>query len=183
MKEGNGDPRLLLFGEEVTPNHHALAREFTLLDNFYCSGVLSADGHSWVNEAYVTDYLEKAFGGFTRSYPDDGSDPLAYPSSGFLWDNALAHKRTFRNYGEFVNKEFAPKGTTWSDVYTDYLNGTNKVKLTVKANLKSLEPYTHPRFDFRLHGEFHLEGEPQIAGALHTSALSLVSAVVTSHLT
>ncbi len=146
MKEGNGDPRLLLFGEEVTPNHHALAREFTLFDNFYCSGVLSADGHSWVNEAYVTDYLEKAFGGFTRSYPDDGSDPLAYPSSGFLWDNALAHKKTFRNYGEFVNKEFAPAGTTWTDVYTDHVNGTNKVKLSVKANLKSLEPYTHPRY-------------------------------------
>ncbi|HLJ94227.1 MAG TPA: alkaline phosphatase family protein, partial [Gemmataceae bacterium] len=146
LKEGNGDPRLLLFGEAVTPNHHALAREFTLFDNFYCSGVLSADGHSWVNEAYVTDYLERAFGGFTRSYPDDGSDPLAYPSSGFLWDNALAHHKTFRNYGEFVNKEFAPKGTTWTDAYKDYVNGTNHVKLNVKANLPSLEPYTHPRY-------------------------------------
>lgn len=146
LKEGNGDPNLVLFGENVTPNHHALARQFTLFDNFYCSGVLSADGHSWVNEAYVTDYLEKAFGGFTRSYPDDGSDPLAYPSSGFLWDNALARKRTFRNYGEFVNQEYAPKGTTWTDLYNDYRNGTNNVKLTVKANLKSLEPYTHPGY-------------------------------------
>jgi YVTN family beta-propeller protein len=146
MKEGNGDANLVLFGEKVTPNHHALARQFTLFDNFYCSGVLSADGHSWVNEAYVTDYLEKAFGGFTRSYPDDGSDPLAYPSSGFLWDNALVHGKTFRNYGEFVNKEYAPKGTTWMDGYKDYLNGTNNVKLSVRANLKSLEPYTHPRY-------------------------------------
>ena len=74
MKEGNGEPKLCIFGEEVTPNHHKLAREFTLFDNFYCSGVLSADGHSWVNEAYCTDYLEKAFGGFTRSYPYEGSD-------------------------------------------------------------------------------------------------------------
>ena len=78
MKEGNGDPKLCIFGEEVTPNHHKLAREFTLLDNFYCSGVLVADGHSWVNAAYVTDYLEKQFGGFTRSYPYEGSDPLAF---------------------------------------------------------------------------------------------------------
>ena len=101
MKEGNGDPNLVLYGEDVTPNQHKLAREFTLFDNFYCSGVLSADGHQWVNEAYVTDYLEKAFGGFPRSYPYEGSDPLAYASSGFLWDNALARKKTFRNFGEF----------------------------------------------------------------------------------
>ena len=88
MKEGNGDPNLCIFGEEVTPNHHKLAREFVLLDNFYCSGVLSADGHSWTNAAYVTDYLEKQFGQFTRSYPYEGSDPLAFPVTGFLWDNA-----------------------------------------------------------------------------------------------
>src|SRR5262249_3562422 len=91
---GNGDKNLCIFGEDVTPNQHKLVREFTLFDNFYCSGVLSADGHQWVNEAYVTDYLEKAFGGFTRSYPYDGDDALAYASSGFLWDNALSRKRT-----------------------------------------------------------------------------------------
>ena len=62
----------------------------SLLDNFYCSGVLSADGHSWTNAAYVTDYLEKQFGQFIRSYPYEGSDPLAFPTTGFLWDNALA---------------------------------------------------------------------------------------------
>jgi YVTN family beta-propeller protein len=146
IKEGNGDPRLVMFGEDVTPNQHALARQFTLFDNFYCSGVLSADGHSWVNEAYVTDYLEKAFGGFTRSYPDDGRDPLAYPSSGFLWDNALAHDKTFRNYGEFVNENFAPPGTTWTDIYNDYKDGTSKVRVTVRANLHTLAPYTHPRY-------------------------------------
>src|SRR5262249_23682427 len=83
IKEGNGDPNLVLFGEEVTPNQHALARQFTLFDNFYCSGTLSATGHQWTNEAYVTDYLTKAFGGFTRSYPVDGDDPLAFASGGF----------------------------------------------------------------------------------------------------
>ena len=124
MKEGNGDPNLVLFGEEATPNHHALAHEFTLFDNFYCSGVLSADGHSWCDAAYVTDYLEKAFGGFARSYPDDGRDALAFPSTGFLWDNALAHGRTLRNYGEFVSEEsYTPKGITWKDLYNDHRNG------------------------------------------------------------
>ena len=100
MAEGNGDPKLVMFPEKVTPNHHALARQFTLFDNFYCSGVLSADGHSWANAAYVTDYLERSFGGFTRSYPYDGTDALAFAPTGFLWDNALLYKKTFRNYGE-----------------------------------------------------------------------------------
>ena len=146
MKEGNGDPNLCIFGEEVTPNHHALARQFTLFDNFYCSGVLSADGHTWVNEAYVTDYLEKAFGGFTRSYPDDGSDPLAFVPTGFLWDNALLHKKTFRNYGEYVSNDFEPKTATWADLYADFKKGTRKVKVKARANVKTLEPYTHPGY-------------------------------------
>jgi YVTN family beta-propeller protein len=146
MKEGDGEPKLCLFGEEVTPNHHALARQFTLFDNFYCSGVLSADGHCWTDQAYCGDYLEKSFGGFVRSYPDDGSDPLAYATPGFLWDNALAHKKTFRNYGEYVANQFEPKKAKWADLYADYQNGTAKVKVTAKANLKSLAPYTHPGY-------------------------------------
>jgi YVTN family beta-propeller protein len=145
MKEGNGDPRLCIFGEEVTPNQHKLARDFVLLDNFYCSGVLSADGHSWVNAAYATDYLEKQFGQFTRSYPYEGSDPLAFPVSGFLWDNALAHKKTFRNYGEFVKSSYEPRAS-WSDVYADYVNGTSKVKITATPNLRSLDKYSHPNY-------------------------------------
>jgi YVTN family beta-propeller protein len=146
MKEGDGDPKLCLFDEEVTPNHHALARQFTLFDNFYCSGVLSADGHMWCNEAYVTDYLEKSFAGFTRSYPDDGNDALAYAPTGFLWDNALAHKKTLRNYGEYTSFTSEPKKAKWSDYYDDYVNKTNKVKVTATANSKGLEGRTHPAF-------------------------------------
>ena len=146
LKPGNGDPNLCIFGEEVTPNHHQLARDFVLLDNFYCSGVLSADGHSWTNAAYVTDYLEKQFGQFTRSYPYEGSDPLAFPTTGFLWDNALARKKSFRNYGEFVRSSYEPRGAKWADLYADYANGTAKVKVTATPNVKSLEPYSHPHF-------------------------------------
>lgn len=146
MKEGNGDKSLCIFDEEVTPNHHKLAREFVLLDNFYCSGVLSADGHSWANAAYATDYLEKQFGQFTRSYPYEGSDPLAFPVSGFLWDNALAHKKTFRNYGEFVKSVYEPKNAQWHDLFADFQNGTNKVKITATPNLRSLDPYSHPKY-------------------------------------
>jgi YVTN family beta-propeller protein len=146
IKEGNGDKELCIFGEEITPNHHKLAREFVLLDNFYCSGVLSADGHSWTNAAYVTDYLEKQFGQFTRSYPYEGSDPLAFPTTGFLWDNALARKKSFRNYGEFVKSAYEPRGTKWADVFADYANGTAKVKITATPNLRSLDKYSHPNY-------------------------------------
>ncbi len=146
MKEGDGDPNLVMFGEETTPNQHALARQFTLFDNFYCSGALSATGHQWVNEAYVADYLEKAFGGFTRSYPNDGDDPLAFASSGFLWDNALRHGKTFRNFGEFTRTRLDPPAATWSDLYADYKNHTRKVKLDVRANVEALHKHTHPGY-------------------------------------
>ena len=148
MPEGNGDRSLLHFGEEVTPNHHKLAREFVLLDNFYCSGVLSADGHQWTDEAYVTDYLEKAFGGFERSYPYDGDDALAYASSGFLWDNALAHGLTFRDYGEFVQAEIDPPDATWADIYADYLADTSEPKVKIRATtmLDSLRPHLCPTY-------------------------------------
>jgi YVTN family beta-propeller protein len=141
IKEGNGDPNLVMFGEEVTPNHHALARQFTLFDNFYCSGVVSADGHQWVNEAYVTDYLEKAFGTFTRSYPDEGQDPLAFAPTGFLWDNARAHGKSFYNYGEFVTSEY-PKDATWTHFFNEYKSGTFKLKVEARPALKTLAPFT-----------------------------------------
>lgn len=103
---GNGHPSLCIFGNPITPNQHALVRQFVLLDNTYCAGILSADGHQWSATAFSTDYMEKSFAGFPRSYPDgmgeDESDALAYAPSGFLWDNALAHGKSVRNYGEFA---------------------------------------------------------------------------------
>ncbi len=153
MREGNGDPTLVQFGEEVTPNHHKLAREFVLLDNFNCSGVNSADGHQWTDEAFVSDYLEKSFGGFERSYPYWGGDPLAYASSGFLWDNALAHGRTFRDYGEFVRAKIDPPGATWSDIHADYLavsapgsTAQPKVQIRATTTVDSLRPHLCERF-------------------------------------
>ncbi|HEX5628395.1 MAG TPA: alkaline phosphatase family protein, partial [Usitatibacteraceae bacterium] len=103
---GNGDPSLCLFGARVTPNQHELVREFVLLDNTYCAGILSADGHQWSTTAIGTDYLERSFAGWPRSYPDgmgeDEADALAYSPAGFLWDNALRHGVSLRNYGEFM---------------------------------------------------------------------------------
>ena len=99
-------PKLCVFGERITPNQHKLVREFVLLDNTYCAGILSADGHNWSTSAFATDYLEKSFANFPRSYPDgmgeDESDALAYSPAGFIWDRALARGVSLRNYGEFM---------------------------------------------------------------------------------
>jgi YVTN family beta-propeller protein len=110
----NGDPRLCIFGDRITPNQHRLVRDFVLLDNTYCAGILSADGHQWSTTAFSTDYMEKSFAGFPRSYPDgmgeDEADAIAYSASGFIWDNAVKHGKTIRNYGEF-----AAPAVRWAD--------------------------------------------------------------------
>jgi YVTN family beta-propeller protein len=146
VKQGNGDASLCQFGKEITPNTHALAESFVLLDNTYCNGVLSAGGHQWANEGYVTDYLERGFGGFIRSYPYRGDDPLAFASSGFVWDNVLKQGMTFRNYGEFVAPDAALAEVTWSDMYQQYKNHTTDVPIKASTALHTLQPYSCPSF-------------------------------------
>jgi YVTN family beta-propeller protein len=99
--KGNSDPSLVMYGPAITPNQHRLANEFVLLDNFYANGGNSGDGHQWLTQANETDYcLWPGYVG--RSYPFDGTDPIAYSSSGFLWDNALRRGRTVRVFGEYA---------------------------------------------------------------------------------
>ena len=118
ITEGNGDPSLVMYGEQITPNHHALARQFGLLDNFYDSGEVSGDGHSWSTAAITSDYDEKTwpivYRGKERDYDYEGtvgdSSPLGLgiadvnePGTGYLWGNLAQHHRSYRNYGEYVN--------------------------------------------------------------------------------
>lgn len=128
MPEGNGDARLCIFGERVTPNHHALARQFVLLDNFYVDGEVSADGHEWSMAAYATDFVEKTWpltyrpgGGYRpethgRStgkilgYPSEGAFAIAQPSSGYIWDRCREAGVSYRSYGEFVANPDKPGG-------------------------------------------------------------------------
>lgn len=146
MPQGKGDPNLCQFGRDVTPNHHALAEEFVLLDNFYCNGVLSADGHQWTDEGYVTDYIEKQFGGFTRSYPYDGDDAMAYASSGFIWDQVLAKGLTYRNYGEMVKAKITPDKATWAEIYEQYKSGGDAIKIEATAHIPRVQQYLCPDF-------------------------------------
>jgi len=113
MREGNGDSSLCLFPEQVSPNQHALAREFVLFDNFFVDAEVSADGHNWSMGAYATDYVEKSwptlYGGRGGIYEfEGGGDPIARPSDGFLWDNCLRNGVSVRSYGEFVINGKAP---------------------------------------------------------------------------
>ncbi len=150
MPEGNGDASLCVFGEEVTPNQHKIAREFTLLDNTYCSGILSADGHNWSTAAFATDYLERSFAGWPRSYPDgmedDDVDALAYSPSGFLWDSAMEHGRSLRVYGEFAVTEKSWKDPNrtgkirWTDHYRDFVDQTGLIRIFSRPAIESLRP-------------------------------------------
>jgi DNA-binding beta-propeller fold protein YncE len=112
MPEGNGDPRLVLFGNKVTPNHHALARDFIVFDNFFVDGDVSADGHFWSMAATATDYVARlwttTYSGHAESAfdaPYDGDEehdhPIAAPGSGFIWDRAKKLGITYRDYGEW----------------------------------------------------------------------------------
>jgi DNA-binding beta-propeller fold protein YncE len=109
LPQGNGDPKLCLFPERVTPNLHRLAREFVLLDNFYVDAEVSADGHEWSMGAYATDFVEKMWPmdyGHNRTrkfpYPAEGEFPIASPAGGYLWDRAREAGVSYRSYGEFA---------------------------------------------------------------------------------
>lgn len=110
MKEGNGAPELCLFPESVTPNHHAIAREFVLLDNTYVEGEVSADGHEWSMGAYATDFVEKLWPLSYRSpnlkkigYPSEGNyDSIERPAGGYIWDRCAEANVSYRSYGEWV---------------------------------------------------------------------------------
>ena len=120
MPQGNGEPSLCLFPESITPNHHALAREFVLLDNFYVDSEVSADGHEWSMGAYASDFVERIWplgyrGDRRVPYPSEGSmiDP-ARPAAGYLWDRAAEKRVTYRSFGEFIanGKTASDPGTT-----------------------------------------------------------------------
>jgi DNA-binding beta-propeller fold protein YncE len=140
MKEGNGDPALCLFGEKETPNHHKLAREFVLLDNFYVEGEVSADGHEWSMGAYATDFIEKVWPLTYRGsphkklpgYPAEGAvDVIARPSGGYIWDRCKEAGVSYRSYGEWVvNGKMQPDGS--------FEDG--------KALVKTLEGHVDPKF-------------------------------------
>jgi YVTN family beta-propeller protein len=101
LPNANGDPKLTIFGEKVTPNQHALARQYVTLDNLYCDGEVSVDGHSWSNSSYATDFNEKQWPPQYGSHSVGSYSVRAMvPSAGHLWDLAKRKGLTYRSYGE-----------------------------------------------------------------------------------
>jgi YVTN family beta-propeller protein len=132
---GNGDAALAIFGRRITPNIHRIADDFVLLDNFEEDGFVSGDGHNWATSAYATDYVEKLwpadYAGRSRPYDFQGGAP-SIPTAGYLWDDAIAHGHSVRDYGEFINPgspktpevaslsgHFDPQYEGWNLKYSD----------------------------------------------------------------
>ncbi|MEU7790357.1 alkaline phosphatase family protein [Amycolatopsis sp. NPDC049159] len=118
---GNGDPSVTQFGENVTPNQHALAKQFGLYDNTYDIGTNSAEGHNWLMQADNPEYTESSAGEYLRSY-DTEDDALGHQSSGFLWTGAQAAGKSVRDFGEFQQFLTKPAGASWQNLYCDSKN-------------------------------------------------------------
>jgi YVTN family beta-propeller protein len=121
IPKGNGDPALAQFGQNVTPNQHALADQFGLYDNTYDVGTNSAEGHNWLMQANDPEYTESLAGQYTRSY-DTEDDALGHQKSGFIWTGAQAAGKTVRNFGEFQQFLTKPSGASWQNLYCDTKN-------------------------------------------------------------
>ncbi|SEG13767.1 40-residue YVTN family beta-propeller repeat-containing protein [Halpernia humi] len=132
VKKGNGQDSLCLFPEKVTPNIHALANEFVLLDNFYVDAEVSADGHNWSTAAYANDYVEKSwpisYGGRGGTYDFEGSRKIAYPRDGFIWDYCKRAGLTYRTYGEFTDGKTANIPSLENNFCPGYAGFDMKVK-------------------------------------------------------
>jgi YVTN family beta-propeller protein len=167
IKEGNGDNSLVLFGEKITPNLHKLAKEFVLLDNFYCDGEVSSDGHEWSMGAYATDYLEKtwptSYGGRGGNYDGEGMRSVANNKL-YIWDQCSTKNISYRTYGEFtdavkanipvLNNHFCPYYTGWNLAVMD----TSRFYQWKKEFDSLLANNSVPQFNTMRFGNDHTEG-------------------------
>jgi len=168
IPEGNGDPDLVLFGENITPNQHAIVHEFVLLDNFYVNGEVSADGHNWTMGAYATDFLEKnwptSYGGRGGDYPGEGKMLIANNKDGFIWDDCARHGVSYRSYAEFVDDHKPSIPVLKNHFCKNYTSWDLSVRDTVrfrqwKHDFDSLLAVNAlPRFNSLRFGNDHTEG-------------------------
>ncbi len=160
LPEGKGDPHLCLFPKIITPNHHALAREFVLLDNFYVDGEVSADGHEWSMGAYATDFVERTWplsyrGNRRVPYPSEGEFALARPAAGYLWDRAAEKGVSYRSYGEFIKNGKTPDepGTTSVPALKDHFDPFFRTFDMDYPDVKRAERFLHELAGFEKSGD------------------------------
>lgn len=147
----NGDSSLCIYGKNITPNAHQLAKDYVLLDNFMVSGKCSAEGHQWTDASIVTDYIEKNVRAWFRSYPHIQTDALVYAPTGFLWDNALKYGKKVRIYGEAATAIF-DKSFDWNAVYSGFVKGEPFAfhNITTLNTLKDILCPNYPGFDHKI---------------------------------
>ena len=132
LPQGNGDASLAIFGREVTPNHHALAEQYALLDNFYQPADQSALGHRWCTQGYASDWV------FKYSNGRNDQNPMLFAPTDFIWDNARRHGVSVRAFGERGINTVTPSTATWTDIYQDWKQGTRKVNIQPRALIVGL---------------------------------------------
>jgi YVTN family beta-propeller protein len=168
LPQGNGDTSLLLFGRNITPNQHALAEKFVLLDNFYVNAEVSADGHNWSMGALANDYLEKtwptSYGGRGGTYGGEGEREIANNKGGFIWDQCKRYGVSYRTYGEFADEGKANIPSLknhFSTTYPGYdlsIPDTTRFRIW-KAEFDSLIKIGQvPQFNTLRFGNDHTEG-------------------------
>ncbi|MBI4909152.1 MAG: PD40 domain-containing protein [Acidobacteria bacterium] len=157
LPKGNNDPKLVMYGRDITPNHHALAEQYVLLDNFHTGGAISFDGHQWLMQAFVSDYVERAFAASPRGYAYNMADALTVAPSGFFWQNS-PRPVSVRLYGELCTaaRWDSAKDTIvdinesqelkWSDYWRLYKEGKWQNAVGCKAAVPALASISNPRF-------------------------------------
>jgi YVTN family beta-propeller protein len=140
MPQGNGDQSLVEFGRDVTPNHHALAEQFALLDNYYGPGDQSALGHRWVLQAYPSTWVHKYGNG------RNNQSPMLLGPTDAIYDKAKTKGLRVRAYGERGANLITPSNATWTDIYNDWKNGTSNVTISARAIIVGLRDVYHPKY-------------------------------------
>jgi YVTN family beta-propeller protein len=140
LPQGNGDPSLVEFGRDVSPNHHALAEQFVLLDNYYGPGDQSALGHRWVLQSYPSDWVHKY--GNARN----NQNPMLLGPTDAIYDHAKARGLTVRAYGERGANTITPANATWTDIFNDWKLGTSRVTIDAQAIIVGLRDVYHPKY-------------------------------------
>jgi hypothetical protein len=129
LSQANGDPKLVMYGREATPNQHALVERYVLLDNFYASGAISFDGHQWLMQAFVSDYVERAFAASPRGYAWNMTDALTIAPTGFFWQGA-PRPLDVRIFGQFASPAlWDPVTQSAKDIDEDAMSWTNSWRL------------------------------------------------------
>jgi YVTN family beta-propeller protein len=151
---GNGDPNLCIFGEKITPNHHQLAREYVLMDNLYCNGEVSVDGHSWCDAAIATDFNQRSWiMSYSKHGKLPGNEEMETPANGYLWDLCRRQGVSFKNYGEGSQRVPTVNRGKWTGE-----RDTDRVKWWIADLQKAEKTGVLPRFTIMSLGENHTKG-------------------------